>query len=75
MRIRIQQHLFEILQDQVLDLIVERTNQKIEDDFVEKNYSAETMAKSPHIAYVDKVKSHLMPQNRLQHLFMRFYSS
>lgn len=36
-------------------IIVERTNEKIEEDFIKKAYSAETLAKSPHIAHVDEV--------------------
>jgi hypothetical protein len=37
-------------------LIVDRTNQKIEEDFIEKAYSAETLQKSPHIAHIDEVR-------------------
>ena len=37
-------------------IIVDRTNQKIEEDFIEKAYSAETLQKSPHIAHIDEVR-------------------
>ncbi len=38
-----------------MDLIVKHTNEKIEADFIEKAYSAETLRKAPHIAYTDEV--------------------
>jgi hypothetical protein len=61
-------------QDRILDLIVERTNQKIEEDFLEKNYSEDTIAKSPHISQVDKVPS---PCNKIddKHFLLSFFIS
>jgi hypothetical protein len=43
------------MQADMVRIIVERTNEKIEEDFIKKAYSAETLAKSPHIAHVDEV--------------------
>ena len=44
-----------LFQDAMVHLVVERTNQKIEEDFIEKAYTAETLQKSPHLAYMDEV--------------------
>jgi hypothetical protein len=44
-----------LFQDAMVQLVVERTNQKIEEDFIEKAYTAETLQKSPHLAYMDEV--------------------
>ncbi len=40
---------------QILEEIVTWTNQKIEARILEKNYSAETLKKSPHISTTDEV--------------------
>ncbi len=40
---------------QILDEIVTWTNQKIEARILQKNYSAETLKKSPHISTTDEV--------------------
>lgn len=43
--------------DEMLDLIVERTNEKIAESCQDKSYSAERLQQSPYIKPVDKVKS------------------
>ncbi len=40
---------------QILDEIVTWTNQKIEARILEKNYTAETLKKSPHMSTTDEV--------------------
>ena len=47
--------IWSAMQADMVRIIVERTNEKIEEDFIKKAYSAETLAKSPHIAHVDEV--------------------
>lgn len=41
--------------EKMLDLIVERTNQKIEEDLANTERTAEFLKKSPHLKPVDKV--------------------
>ena len=47
--------------DEMLDLVVERTNQKIAESFLDKQYSAERLKQSPYIKPVDKVE--IVPGN------------
>jgi hypothetical protein len=41
--------------EEILDQIVESTNQKIDEDFLEMSYSDERIKKSPYIVKTDKV--------------------
>ena len=42
--------------DEILDLIVTYTNQKIDEDIVAYNYTQESLKKHCHIRHVDKVR-------------------
>jgi hypothetical protein len=39
----------------MLDVVVKFTNEKIEEDFILKAYTEDTLKKSPHICYTDEV--------------------
>jgi hypothetical protein len=41
----------------MLETMVRATNEKIEETFQAKDYSEETLRKSPHIGFTDEVKS------------------
>jgi hypothetical protein len=42
--------------EEILDKIVDATNEKIEEDFIKKAYTTEYLQKAPHIKHTDKVK-------------------
>jgi hypothetical protein len=47
----------------MMRIIVQATNDKIAEDFLEKDYSEETLKRSPHIALIDEVPYHLVISN------------
>jgi hypothetical protein len=53
----------------MVDLIVERTNRKIQDDMRAKNYSEDVLKKSPHFALTDEVQLISVSSNNLASYF------
>jgi hypothetical protein len=54
----------------MMGLIVQATNDKIEEDFLIKDYSEDTLAKSPHITQTDEVSVVISQCLGTHHLYL-----